>query len=93
MSAVSSTTETPPAERITPERVCAYVADLSVFDASATILSRLQELHDAAVAFDGSRDWQWIRRIAKRVRAQHVPARSKRERMVHACDLLDSARR
>ena len=79
---------TAPAERITPERVCAYVADLSVFDASGTILSRLQELHDAAVAFDNSRDWHWIRQIAKRVRAQHRPARSKRERMVHACDLL-----
>jgi integrase len=79
---------TPPAERITPERVCAYIADLSVFDASATILSRLQELHDAAAALDGSRDWHWIRQIAKRIRTRHQRAGSKRQRMVHVCDLL-----
>jgi hypothetical protein len=81
-------TETSPAERITPERVGAYVAALSVFNASGTILARLQELHDAAAALDSSRNWHWIRQIAKRVRAQHRPARSKRERMVHVCDLL-----
>lgn len=80
--------EPTPGARITPERVRAYVADLSAINGSATILSRLQELHDAAVAFDSSRNWNWIRHIAKRVRAQHLPARSKRERMVHASDLL-----
>jgi integrase len=80
--------EKAPADRITPERLRAYIADLSVFDASATILSRLQELHDAAAALDCNRNWDWIRQIARRVRAQHVPARAKRERMVHACDLL-----
>ena len=79
---------TPAAERITPERVRAYVADLSAVNASGTMLSRLQELHDAAVTFDSSRNWTWIRRIASRLRTRHRPARPKRQRMVHVCDLL-----
>jgi integrase len=33
-------------------------------------------------------DWHWIRRIESRVRARHVPARSKRGRLVGAAELL-----
>jgi len=31
---------------------------------------------------DVSRDWQWIRRIASKIRARHVPVREKRNKMV-----------
>jgi integrase/recombinase XerD len=79
---------TPPAERITPERVKAWVTDLQTINASGTILARLQALHEMAKVLDSGRDWQWIRRIESRVRSRHVPARSKRDRMVGAADLL-----
>ena len=42
-----------------------------------------------AKVLDGGRDWRWIRRIESRVRARHVPARSKRDRLVGSADLLE----
>jgi integrase len=77
-----------PAERITPERVKAFVADMAKINATGTILGRLQALYEMAKVLDGGRNWGWIRRIEARVRARHVPARSKRDRMVSAADLL-----
>jgi integrase len=79
---------TSPAERITPERVKAFVADMAEINATGTVLARLQALYEMARLLDGGRDWRWIRRIEARVRARHVPARSKRDRMVGAADLL-----
>jgi integrase/recombinase XerD len=79
---------TPPAERITPDRVKTWVTDLQAINASGTILARLQALYEMAKVLDGGRDWRWIRRIESRVRARHVPARSKRGRLVGAADLL-----
>jgi hypothetical protein len=77
-----------PAARITPGQVRAYVTDLLTINATGTVLSRLQELSDAARVMDPTRDWRWIRRIEARVRAIHEPARSKRARLVGAADLL-----
>jgi integrase/recombinase XerD len=68
--------------------VKAWVTDLQTINASGTILARLQALHEMAKVLDSGRDWQWIRRIESRVRSRHVPARSKRDRMVGAADLL-----
>jgi integrase/recombinase XerD len=79
---------TPPAERITPERVKAWVTDLQTINASGTILARLQALYEMAKVLEPARDWQWIRRIESRVRARHVPVRLKRSRLVGAADLL-----
>ena len=79
---------TAPADRITPERVKAYVADMAEVNATGTILVRLQALYEIANVFDPERDWQWIRRIQSRVRARHAPVRSKRARLVGAADLL-----
>jgi integrase/recombinase XerD len=79
---------TPPAERITPERVKAWVTDLQTINASGTILARLQALYEMAKVLDTGGDWCWIRRIESRVRARHVPARAKRGRLVGAADLL-----
>ncbi len=77
-----------PAERITPERVKAFVADMARVNATGTLLARLQALYEMAKVLDGGRDWQWIRRIEASVRSRHLPARSKRERLVGAADLL-----
>jgi integrase/recombinase XerD len=80
----------PPGQRITPAAVQAYVADLRrLGNASQTVLARLQELYEAALVMDSQTNWIWIRRIAARVRAVHVPARDKRSKMVHTQDLVD----
>jgi hypothetical protein len=60
---------TPPAERITPERVKVFVADMAKINATGTILARLQALYEMAKVLDGGRDWRWIRWIESRVRS------------------------
>jgi integrase/recombinase XerD len=80
--------DTPPADRITPERVKTFVAEMAELNATGTILARLQALYEMAKVLDPGRDWRWIRRIESRVRARHVPARRKRDRMAGSADLL-----
>jgi hypothetical protein len=68
--------------------VKAFVADMAKINATGTILARLQALYEMAKVLDTGRDWRWIRRVESRVRARHMPARTKRDRMVGAADLL-----
>lgn len=69
----------PAAGRITPERVIAYVKCLQVIGNSThTIMARLQELGEAAKIFGPDRKWDFINRLAAKIRARHKPARSKR---------------
>jgi integrase/recombinase XerD len=82
--------ECEPGDRITPPVVVAYVDELKDLGNSGyTILTRLQELHDAAKVMDPCRDWSWIRRIASRVRVNARPARNKAAKIVSSMDLLD----
>lgn len=68
----------PSIERITPERVRAYALRLeSIGNGTRTILCRLQELGEMAKAFDPTKDWSFINRIASRIRARHKPVRNK----------------
>jgi len=72
----------PPGERITPDRVKAYRAHLAALgNCSRTILDRLQELGDTARVIAPHMSWDFIKRIAAQVRAQHRPARDKRARL------------
>jgi integrase len=67
-----------PADRITPERVRAYVDSLiAIGNSTYTILARLQELGEVAKVMDPNRDWSFINRLASTVRARHRPAREK----------------
>ena len=80
----------PPANRITRDRVIAYVSDLErLGNGTQTVLARLQELYEVALVMDVTRDWQWIRRIASKIRARHVPVREKRNKMVGDEELYD----
>jgi integrase/recombinase XerD len=76
-----------PGVRITRKSVAAYVADLATRNSTSTQIARLEELFQAACVMDRTRDWSWLRRIAGRVRARHVPARAKRPRLVGAEEL------
>jgi len=67
------------ADRITPERVTAYVECLQgLGNSTQTIMSRLQELTEAAKVFDPDRKWSFINKLAAKIRARHKPARSKK---------------
>ena len=69
----------PPVDRITPEKVVAYIEALQALgNSTQTILSRLQELGEAAKVFGPNRDWSFINRLAAKIRARHKPARSKK---------------
>lgn len=69
----------PAADRITPERVIAYVECLQKLgNSTQTIMSRLQELGEAAKVFGPDRKWRFINKLTAKVRARHKPARSKK---------------
>jgi integrase len=70
----------PPGERITRERVKAFVAHLQeIGNSSQTTLGRLQNLLEVAKIIDPSKDWSFINDRASRVRAQHKPVRNKQD--------------
>mgnify|MGYP001223689312 CR=1 FL=1 len=54
-----------PADRITPERVTAYIEILEEQVAIWTIWGRVAELLAVAKAFDPDQDWAWLRRIVR----------------------------
>jgi integrase/recombinase XerD len=81
--------EVAPGDRITPDRVRAYVGHLEAENASGTVIARIIELKVTAVVMDPGRDWSWIYRFASSMRIRHKPARPKRHRLVDITRLLD----
>jgi integrase len=74
------TLKLPPDERITPERVKAYIARLQeIGNSTQTLLGRLQELLELAKVMAPSKDWSFINDRASRIRAQHKPVRNKKD--------------
>jgi integrase len=73
-----------PADRVTPERVAEYVAELRNLNASCTVLSRVVELYQAMTNMAPEEDWSWMRGIEIRIRHTAVPSRDKRSRLVPA---------
>ena len=71
-----------PAERVTPDRLAQYVAELRQLNAPYSVLARVQELYQAMIVIAPEKDWTWIRRIETRVRHTVTPSRNKRERVV-----------
>jgi integrase len=78
-----------PGDRITPDRVRAYVGHLEAQNASGTVIARIIELKVTAAIMDPERDWSWIYRFASSMRTRHRPARQKRNRLVHTERLLN----
>ena len=70
-----------PTNRITHERLAAYLAELQRTNRGHTIQNRIQELGDAMRALAPDRDWRWILRAAGRLRASTIPAQDKRGRL------------
>jgi hypothetical protein len=78
-----------PGDRITSDRVRAYVGHLEAENSSGTVIARLIELKVTAAIMDPGADWSWIYRMASSIRARHKPARPKRHRLVHIGRLFD----
>jgi integrase len=78
-----------PGDRITPDRVKNYAADLETENAIGTVIARLIELKIMAGIMEPGRDWSWIYRMASSIRARHKPARPKRHRLIDITRLLD----
>jgi integrase/recombinase XerC len=70
-----------PAERVTRERVAAYVAEVQAERAPYTVLCRVQELHDALRVMAPDRDWEWLAQLYRSLRARVRPARDKLSRL------------
>jgi site-specific recombinase XerD len=79
----------PPADRVTPERVRAYLEDLERLNATQTVLNRHLQLVTAALVMDPARDWSWLRRRATPIRARHRPARPKEPRLASPLELYE----
>jgi integrase/recombinase XerD len=78
-----------PGDRITPDRVRAYLADLERHNATQTVINRLVHLSVAAQVMDPNRDWSWLNRMIGPIRARHRPARPKRPRLIATRDLFE----
>jgi len=70
-----------PDQRVTKERVAAYVADLTASTAPFSVQSRVRQLGSALHAMCPHGDWGWILRGADRIRVRAIPVRNKRTRL------------
>jgi integrase/recombinase XerD len=77
-----------PAERITRERLTAYLEDLRNINRGHTIQCRIQELGDAMRALAPECDWGFIKRAAARLRGNTIPARDKRRCLLPIADVI-----
>jgi hypothetical protein len=52
-----------PAERVTPKRAAAYIAELRAERADYTVVCRIQELFDALRVLAPDEDWSWLAQV------------------------------
>jgi len=84
--------EEPPASRISPARVGAYLELLQESNSTGSIINRLEDLYTAARIMEPDRNWSWIRAIVARLNARHIPTSRKRDRIVRTGELFDLGR-
>ena len=70
-----------PADRVTEERVTAFVARLRAERAPYTVLCRVQELYDALRAMAPEAEWGWLARLYYALKARARPTRDKASRL------------
>lgn len=80
----------PPADRIDPAAVAAYVEDLQRDGLSGmSVANYIRSLRAFAGAIAPDRDWHWLARKAFRLKARAVPRTDKRLRVVSSLHLFD----
>lgn len=77
-----------PADRVTRERVAAYVADMKTELAPYSVLDRIQGLHDALRVMEPQSNWEWLGQLRRNLKAQVRPARDKLSRLKQPQDLM-----
>jgi integrase len=70
-----------PADRVTPERVVAFISHLQSELAPYTVLCRIQELYDALRVIAPATYWDWLAELYRRLRKQVRPVRDKLTRL------------
>jgi site-specific recombinase XerD len=78
-----------PADRITRERITAYVKDLHQLNAPFTVLTRVEELIQMLRVMVPAYDVDWLRRVTSRIRMTAVSSRNKRQRVKPSEYLVD----
>ncbi len=77
-----------PIDRISPESIAAYVAELRSSMGTSGTHNYIKHLYDTLRAFDPNGDWRWLREVCRRPERLVDPT-NKRPRMVSANEVLD----
>jgi integrase len=81
-----------PADRVTPERVSCYVAELAAQGlALQTRANRISQLMSVMMAFAPDRDWSWLKRRFNNLAARADANRSQPPLRLFSGDLLDAS--
>jgi integrase len=78
-----------PMDRITPERIAAYIKSLEGDVASSTIFTYILDLLRLAKPVAPDKDWTWFTDIKNRLWARTKPAKDKSQRIRPSIDLFD----
>ncbi len=78
-----------PSERLDPDILKAYIAELRAQVSPVTLAQRITDLHEALRVMVPGMDLDFLRRIYRRLAARAEPSRDKRARVVDPRDLLD----
>jgi len=78
-----------PLDRITPERIKSYIADMEEDAAPLTRFVYILDLLRFAEAASRCRNWQWFRRIKNRLWARATPFRDKASKIRDSSDLFE----
>jgi integrase len=70
-----------PADRVSPEQVSAYIAEIAPTRAPFTVICRIRELYDALRVMAPEADWNWLAQLYRTLEAQGRPVRNKLPRL------------
>ncbi len=79
---------TPIGERVAPEQIRAYIADLEMRVAPMTLHGYLARLHQALSVMCPTTDWQWLKRLVNRLEKLTAPGTNKVTRLRDSGTLL-----
>ena len=77
-----------PADRLSPERLRAFIAELQQSVAPFTLCNRITNLAEALRVMAPDADFPWLRRARARLKARARPTRNKRRQIVPIRDLF-----
>jgi integrase/recombinase XerD len=77
-----------PADRVTRERIAAYVEEISITRAPYTVLCRVEELYDAMRVMAPEANWDWLLERYRSLSARVRPMRDKLSRLKSIDELV-----